>query len=256
LAMKGLAVIKLGGSVITVKGGVPRPNLVNLRRLLKEIAQANRPFVLVHGGGSYGHYAALKYRVGEGKGASSPAGASRTIFNMVRLNAIVTREMISAGFPTLAIPPHAFDFVRDLPDIFVEQFQKSISAGFVPVTYGDVVLDQDSGYRIVSGDYLASRLAVRLGASLLVFGTDVDGVYRSYPPRQRERPIAYLTRKVSFGATSSDATGGIAYKAEQALLAAEGGVTTLIVNASKPGVLRRALQGRSVRCTRVSTDGV
>lgn len=249
--MKGLVVIKLGGSVITIKGGAPKPNLESLRRLLGEIAQANRPFVLVHGGGSYGHSAALKYRVGEGRGASSPAGASRTMLNMVRLNAIVASEMVKANFPVLSIPPHAFDFVHDLPDAFVEQFQKSITAGFVPVTHGDVVLDRDRGFRIISGDYLASHLAVRLRASLLVFGTDVDGVFRNYPPKLHERPIEYLDRGERFDAISSDATGGIAYKAEQALLAAEGGVPTVIANALRSGTIRRLLQGRSVKCTRV-----
>ena len=62
-----MQVLKLGGSVITVKDKAMTADHDRIRRLSEEIKAAwPLPLVLVHGGGSFGHPVAKKYRLTEG----------------------------------------------------------------------------------------------------------------------------------------------------------------------------------------------
>ncbi len=59
-----LAVLKLGGSVITYKNRPMTPNLSAIERLAKEVADADvQRLVIVHGGGSCGHFLAKEYAI-------------------------------------------------------------------------------------------------------------------------------------------------------------------------------------------------
>lgn len=56
-----MILIKLGGSIITNKEkplSVRRKTIENLSKSLKKIKE---PMIVVHGGGSYGHYWSVKY---------------------------------------------------------------------------------------------------------------------------------------------------------------------------------------------------
>ncbi|MFQ6130038.1 MAG: kinase, partial [Candidatus Hadarchaeaceae archaeon] len=59
-------IVKFGGSVITDKRRRFAVKQATLRRLARELAAAKGPLVLVHGGGSFGHPMASKYKIAEG----------------------------------------------------------------------------------------------------------------------------------------------------------------------------------------------
>ncbi|MCK4405450.1 MAG: amino acid kinase, partial [Hadesarchaea archaeon] len=98
-----------------------------------------------------------------------------------------------------------------------------------------------------------------LEVSRVILGVDVDGVYTADPKKNRG---AKLMRRVtlanraklvrSLGAAGGrDVTGGMANKVRELLALAERGVEAEIVNATKPGTLRRAILGERGLGTRV-----
>ena len=56
-----MILIKLGGSIITNKEKPQSARRKTVDSILKQIKKINEPTILVHGGGSYGHYWSVKY---------------------------------------------------------------------------------------------------------------------------------------------------------------------------------------------------
>ena len=49
-------ILKIGGSIITHKEkGLPKVNLLNVRKITNQLAGLNKKFILIHGAGSFGH---------------------------------------------------------------------------------------------------------------------------------------------------------------------------------------------------------
>ncbi len=255
-----LVVVKLGGSLITDK---KRPFTIRrdvLLRVAEEIAEAcaSLRLIVVHGGGSYGHPMAKKYRVREGLPASSLKGLAETRYWMTVLNAEVTRALIDAGVPAVPVQTSAFLVAEDgrPVEIFARPLELLVDIGAVPVAFGDVVPDKAKGFSIVSGDVLAAELAVRLKAERLVYAVDVDGVYSSDP---RLDPDAKLLEQLSLAeaeeltgsASGIDVTGGIGLKLACAALAARRGIDVVIGSGQRKGNLLRMLLGLDAVCTRI-----
>jgi len=244
-------VVKLGGSVITHKEKESTINQTNLRRLLTEIHSTGIAVVIVHGGGSFGHILAQRYSVTQGRSCSTPWAASLVMHNMACLNNLVVNEMLDVGFAPLTFPPHAL--LSDnlyFPSASRRLLEHAYLEGFTPVTFGDVVLDHKTGFKILSGDYLAAQLAIILKADALIFGTAVDGVYPDFSAPDLS-PYTEIDQHTKFSTLGSDATGGIRFKVKQALRAAKVGIRTWIVNADKPSLLAHAITNQDILCTRV-----
>ena len=56
-----LALIKLGGSVVTLKEKPLTPNLAAINKITNLISRLSIPIIIVHGGGSFGHYCSAIY---------------------------------------------------------------------------------------------------------------------------------------------------------------------------------------------------
>ncbi|MDR1820825.1 MAG: glutamate 5-kinase [Oscillospiraceae bacterium] len=99
-------------------------------------------------------------------------------------------------------------------------------------------------------DTLSAVVAGFTCADLLVILTDIDGLFTANP---HEEPDAQLIARVTEvtprilelagGAGSAFGTGGMATKVKAAMIAAETGCNTVIVNGAVPGNLYRAAQG-------------
>jgi isopentenyl phosphate kinase len=249
-------VLKLGGSVITIKEKPMTPRPEEIRRLAGEIAEAPQGLILIHGGGSYGHPVADRYDIAGGyRSEGQLIGFAETHQAMVRLNTLVVQALLQAGVPALGVSPSTFIITEEgrIKEINLEVLREMLEIGLTPVLYGDAVLDERKGFTILSGDHLASRLAVKLKARRLIYGVDVDGVYTSDPKRGRARLLERVTpsalRGLRMEISTVDVTGGMKRKVEEGLQAAAEGVEVLIVNASKRGVILRALRGETVRGT-------
>jgi isopentenyl phosphate kinase len=251
-------VLKLGGSVITNKKKPLTPNLPAIERLTNEISRANvSRLVLVHGGGSFGHPVAKQYSIEEGyRDRSQIMGFSKTRQAMTTLNKLFVDSLIQHNIPAVAVQPSSCAITKQGRINLMEErpLRKLLEMGFVPVLYGDAVLDSDTGFAILSGDQLVSSLATRLEAERIIIGIDVDGLYTSDPKTDpKARLIQHITphelRKMQHKigeARVTDVTGGMLGKAVELMPAVEKGIHVIIVNAMKPSNVYKALKGESV----------
>jgi len=113
--LKGRPIIlKVGGSAITRKDKALTPRIGVIKRLAKEIARAKvAPLIVLHGGGSFGHPAAEKYRLTSGlDDPSQLIGFVETHEAMVSLNRLVVNALIENGVPALGMPPSSFMLMK------------------------------------------------------------------------------------------------------------------------------------------------
>lgn len=254
-------VLKLGGSVVTIKEKPFTPNKRAITRLAKEIKRANvESLLVIHGGGSFGHPLAKKYGIREGYGYPSQIiGLSKTHQAMVSLNKIILDALIQRGIPAVAVQPSAFITTDNgrIRHVETKIVLKLLELGITPVLYGDVVLDSALGFTILSGDQLVSSLAVKFGADRIIIGIDVDGIYTADPKIDPSaRLIQHLTlrelKKIQHKigeAVVTDVTGGMLGKMIELMPAVARGTQVIIVNAAKPDNLYRALRSEKVRGT-------
>lgn len=255
-----MKVLKLGGSVVTFKDKPMKADTVNIERISGEISTAGlKQLVIVHGGGSFGHPVAKRFGIMDGDAPINKSlGVSETHRAMVALNSLIVEALLALKVPALSITPSSF-LITDEGRIKTANFtiiHRLIDLGIIPVLYGDVVLDRSRGFSILSGDQLASRIAVELGASRLVFGVDVDGIFSSDPKvtpgahLRESLQLKHLKDRVDLGeALTTDVTGGMLGKVMEASVAVEAGVEVMIVNASKADVILKALKGEPVTGT-------
>ncbi len=256
-------IVKLGGSVITDKKGRFTVKRAVLNRLARELTVAKCPLVLVHGGGSFGHPVASKYKIAEGYGHPRQLiGFALTHRAMERLNAYVLEALQQAGIPAMAMQTSACVVVKNgrIKSMELRPLRKLLNLGLVPVLYGDAVPDLGRGMSILSGDQLVAQLACELGAKRVVLGVDVDGVYTVNPKTNKNAELVQkislnnwssVKKRLSSGIGRRDVTGGMANKVRELLALTERGVDAEIVNAAKPNILRRTILGECGLGTRV-----
>lgn len=247
------ALVKLGGSLLTDKGGESSFRRPAARRLLSEVAKANLPTVLLHGAGSFGHPQAARHRLGQAK--AKPDGVAEVLAAVGALSAQVVSLAQEAGLRPLAFPLHHAariegDALADLP---LEAIGKAIEEGYTPVLHGTLVRDPALGWRVVSADELMQHLAAELTPRLAVFATNVDGVYDRDPADTSARLIVRVDGTVAVHGSAgggADVTGRMAGKLARARAVAAH-CPTLILNGEVKGRLLDALKGKTVPCSRV-----
>jgi isopentenyl phosphate kinase len=141
--------------------------------------------------------------------------------------------------------------------MLLDPIRKALQAGLVPLLHGDLVFDESRGIGVLSGDRIASLVGQRLGASRVLLGSDVDGVYLQNP---KTFPSATLISEVTSEnfrsvleasrGPSGDATGGMAEKVRQALQLAKNGCECYIFNLKEKNALRKVLEGDRITGTR------
>jgi isopentenyl phosphate kinase len=214
-------VLKLGGSVITNKNKPATAKIDTIERLAEEIARAKIPaLILVHGGGSFGHPVAKRYNLAAGYGDQSQiTGFSETHRAMTKLNSLVMEALISHGINAVVVQPSSCIVTKSgrIKSMELNPIKRMLDMKLVPVLYGDVVLDSDKGFAILSGDQIVVSLAINFGAQRIIMGGDVDGIYTADPKIDTS---AKLVKRITLkelktqkheieGAKSTDVTGGM-----------------------------------------------
>ncbi len=247
-----MKLVKLGGSVITYKGSRPRYRRKVMEGLAAELAPFRDELCIVHGGGSFGH--PLAYRFGLHRGIDRRKqlmGFAEVHASMRDLNTRVLKALRSEAIPAVSVsPPLLVKMVGGKVASFRGQsLLDHLEAGLVPVTFGDVVLDEAQGSAIVSGDELMYQLARLVRPEIAVFVADVGGVKDangSVIP-SISSPLPEL-EDVEEGI---DVTGGLGGKVDAMLRIAREGPRCLLLSGLVEGRLGRALQGGTVPCTEV-----
>lgn len=259
--MKHLAIVKLGGSVITNKGkSPPSVNKNRVRRIGQELAEFEGSLIVILGGGAHGHQPANKY--GFGNPATTKerrlAGLPKIRHNMSLLSLEVIESLRNLGLPAVSFPPFAFaklsnNQIQHFPSSLIK---KALESDFLVVTHGDVCFDEHLGASILSGDTIIVHLANELNPWGVYIGTDVDGVFTDNPhinPDAKVIPVIQSKEKSTTlsktGPSSSvDVTGGMDKKVKE-LFNITPNTRIAIFNLQVAGRLSTLLQGETPICT-------
>jgi glutamate 5-kinase len=124
-----------------------------------------------------------------------------------------------------------------------------IGFGVLPIVNENDTVAVDE-IRVGDNDTLASEVAHLVDADLLVILSDVDGLYTDDPQKNPSASLIPLISEITEeverragGSSTFEGTGGMATKVRAAKKVGEYGVSTLIINGERPGLLPRVLAG-------------
>jgi isopentenyl phosphate kinase len=256
-----MLLVKLGGSVITVKSKYRTLRGPDLSRLAREIAAGAGPdTVVVHGAGSYGHILAAKHRLDAGAQDPDQLAAVAQVQRDVRaLDLKVLDALLRARLRPVAVPPSLVMRYHDgrLASFDVGPFRDYLMRELLPVSFGDVVLDTKRRFSIASGDDVILELAKLFRPDRVLFVADVDGVYTADPKRDKAArrldviDAAALDTVALTNEAGQDVTGGLRRKLERMLVIAKHAREVRIINGLARGRLEAAVKGQDVVGTRV-----
>jgi isopentenyl phosphate kinase len=225
-----MSLIKLGGSVITVKDRALTPNIKAIVELSRVLAKLGDSLIIVHGGGSFGHYWSVKYDMHTKPELYDSRGISVVHESMVALNQIVVKSMSDAGLVPYGISPISlFESGRENVTKFNELVEFT-RRGIVPVIFGDVVHISEGRFSIVSGDSLMTQIATHLLPSRVIFTVNVDGIYEDMKNKKLVKVLNFPINEISLMDSTIDVTGGMGRKISEAFEIARLGIDVNIVN--------------------------
>jgi len=243
--LQKLALIKLGGSVVTFKDKPLAANAAAIDGISRVLAQLNTPAIIVHGGGSFGHYWSVKYDMHTKPASYDAHGVSVVHESMVALNQIIVNSMIRAGLNPYGMPPSVFTAGHKPIVAKIKQVYTMARSKVMPVTFGDIVHMQRTKYSIISGDAIMTILAKALRPSKVIFATNVDGIYKDMASRDLVSEIRLKGKKsIEFSKVGADVTGGMQRKVTEAFKIASYGMDVLMVNGLVPERIIEAIEGR------------
>ena len=235
--------------MITVKDRALTPNISAIEGLSHVLAQLNVPTIVVHGGGSFGHYCSVKYDIHTKPELYDSHGITVVHESMVALNQIVIESMLDAGLAPYGISPTSL-FTNGKAN--VTKFNELIEftrRDIVPVIFGDVVHVNEGRFSIVSGDALMTQIATYLRPSKVIFTVNVDGIYEDLRRRKLVKVFNLPNNEINIKNSSIDVTGGMGRKISEALEIARLGIDVNIVNGLSAERIFDILKGVKVKGT-------
>ncbi len=180
-------------------------------------------------------------------------GFSETHRAMTELNSLVMQALISHNIPAVEVQPSSCAVMKAgrILNMELRPLKRMLRMDFVPVLYGDAVFDSSKGFGILSGDQLVSSLAIKTDADRVIMGVDEDGLYTADPKTDSsaqllDRITLKELKNIKYnigGSKATDVTGGMLGKMLELTPAIEHNIPTLIVNATKPQRVYKALKG-------------
>jgi isopentenyl phosphate kinase len=246
-----MTLIKLGGSVITFKEKPLTANFEAINNILRALARLKMPIVVVHGGGSFGHYWSVKYNMHTKPANYDLHGISVVHESMIALNQIIVHYMVKLGMNPYAVMPSIFTLGHKPITKKIKELQTIAESGLIPTTFGDVVHVENRKYSILSGDAIMSILAKVLRPSKVVFTFNVDGIYKDMKAREMVKEVNNNNKKsLDFPKkVVADVTGSMQRKVTEALKISGNGMDVLMVNGLKPERIISAITGSSFEGT-------
>jgi isopentenyl phosphate kinase len=257
--MQELALIKLGGSLITDKDTAytARPEMI--QQLVREVhlirnQNPHLKLIIGNGAGSFGHQSAKKYNTIDGfVSDSEKLGFCLVHQDALELNFLITKTFLQADLPVVSLPPLAIALThnKQLQEIDFSAIENSLQAGLIPFVCGDVVLDRVIGGTILSTDRLLAECAkyfhVQGWKVQLVNAGNYPGVYD-----HNGQVLPHITSsnyphiKAFLGNSQSvDVTGGMASKVAEFLAISNLGINCWIIDGTIPENLAQVVLGQS-----------
>lgn len=227
-----MILIKLGGSIITNKEKSLTARKSAIDKIAKSLRKLNEPFVVVHGGGSFGHYWSVKYNMHTRPARYSQHGVAVVKNSMVSLNKIILDSFLKNRLNPYCLPPTDF-MAGNRPVIKkVKEIEKIAKSNLVPVTFGDALWYGKKKSYILSGDKIMTILAKTLRPRLSIFVLNVDGVFSDL--KTRNLIYEMKSQKPQVSKIAMDVTGGMRRKIEEATRISRLGLDVFFVNGNKP----------------------
>lgn len=235
-----MILIKLGGSIITNKQKSLTPNLSAINKIAHQLKKIKEPIVVVHGGGSFGHYWSVKYDMHTKPDKYSRKGVSIVKNSMVELNKIILDSFLKHNLNPYCLPPTDFMFGNKPDQKKIKEIAKIAKSGLIPISYGDVIWHGRNKFYILSGDRIIGILSKVLKPRLVIFVLNVDGVYSD----MKTKKLLYEIKgeKTAISKVKMDVTGGMNRKIKEAVSISKNGINVFLVNGNKPDRIVKAVK--------------
>jgi isopentenyl phosphate kinase len=265
-----LSIIKLGGALLTDKSTPFMARDAILKAVAREIKECIdggllQSLILIHGVGSYGHPPVLEHGLHKGfQGSEQLLPLSRTQQIVQKFRNMITVHFQDVGIPVNLMLPSSMVVSEKMRmnRYFLEPLKGWLSLGMVPLLGGDMLYDTKMGFSVGSGDPLAVLLCRELGASRLIFATDVPGIYETDP---KIDAAAVLLEEINLNeleqvlermgkAAKADASGVMKGKLNALIPAKdliEKGLEVSIISMMEYGHLKALLKGEKDKHTRI-----
>lgn len=227
-----MILIKFGGSIITNKEKplLARKKLID--KIVHELKKIDESMVIVHGGGSFGHYWSVKYGMHTKPAKYNMHGVAVVKNSMIELNKIILNSFLKNKLNPYSLPPTDFIF-RSKPIIKkVKEIEKIAKVGFIPITFGDALWFGKNKSYILSGDKIMTILAKILKPRLCIFVLNVDGLYTDLKSKKLIHELK--GEKPSITKSTKDVTGGMKRKVDESTQISKNGINVFFVNGNKP----------------------
>jgi isopentenyl phosphate kinase len=235
-----MILIKLGGSIITNKEKPLSPRRKTIDILAKSLKKISEPIIIVHGGGSYGHYWSVKYDMHTKEKKYDIRGVAIIKNSMIELNKIILDSLLKNKLSPYCLPPTDFMSGNKPVSKKVKEIEKIAKSGMIPVTYGDALWFGQNKTFILSGDKIMTHIAKILKPRLTIFALNEDGVYSDL----KSKKLIYELKgeRPSISENKMDVTGGMTRKIEEASKIAKMGMNVFFVNGNKPERIVKAVK--------------
>jgi len=263
-----VVILKLGGSILTDKNKPfsIRENVIE--NSINQIINYKKPLILIHGGGSFGHPLAKKYRISEGMNASienQVLGLSETHEAMNKLNSLLINKFLEKKFPVIPFQPSSI-FFKNSEKISISSIaiiETALDIELLPILYGDIIFDAKGFFSIISGDKIILELCKKLKrykVSKVIFAIEKDGIFIRTKNEEESYPI--LVSEINYDELDNlklanlgnkiDVTGGIRGKIDIIKKICKKSIPVQIINGMKEDFIMKALKSKDLICTKIN----
>ncbi len=225
-----MIIIKLGGSIITDKSKYKTFRLKETENIIKELIKIKDDFIIVHGGGSFGHIMAKKYNLPGNINNTSLKGYSIVHNDMVELNIKISNLLTKYNINNIGIPVSSIIYNNKKNYNILKKY---FSINIMPLTYGDVYLKNKNYLGIYSGDDIVYDLSKIFNPEKVIFFSDIDGIYDKNPKKYKDAKLL-KTINNNFSFDNNDVTGGIMGKYKTMEKISKLGIKSYLINGFHP----------------------
>lgn len=259
--------LKLGGSLLTDKNNPLSLREDVIKNVIQQIIAANKKLILIHGGGSFGHPLAKKYKISKGLNESIPDqvfGLTETHQAMNRLNSYLINLFLEMKYPALSIQPSSI-FIQDFENISthsIDIIETALDLNVLPILYGDIILDKRGSFSIISGDQIIFKLCENLkkyNISKVIFALEIDGIF--IKDKEHDKDNIQLATEINANQLNNldladlgekiDVTGGIRGKINSIKKISEYNIPVQLLNGLKEGYIFKSLNNKKINCTNI-----
>ena len=242
-----MILIKLGGSIITNKNKPLSAKKKIIDKIVQNLKKINEDIVIVHGGGSFGHYWSVKYDMHTKPEKYNLKGVSIVKNSMIELNKIILDSFIKNKLNPYSLPPTDFVMGNKPINKKILEIKKIANSGLIPITYGDALWYGNKKSYILSGDKIMSMLARVLKPRLSIFILNEDGLYSDM--KTKKLIYNFKDEKISVKKNQMDVTGGMTRKVTEASNISKMGLKVFFVNGNKPERIVNAVKRKKFEGT-------